>query len=168
MRSMLFMLLFHRTTRKVVLTDAGRILLARCRNIFDEVEGIQRDLDEASGAIAGVVRIGALEVFSIHLLPLALASLVKHNPAVVPHTYEMHPADMARHVVEGRLDVGFTIGASPRAGLDIAPLGTSPGVVVCGLALAAIIGSTLGHAEVRARGPRCWPHAHRLPPQGRW
>src|SRR6266704_2614875 len=55
--------LFERTTRKVALTDAGRVLLARCRRVLAEVEGIRRDLDEARSTIGGELRIGANEVF---------------------------------------------------------------------------------------------------------
>jgi DNA-binding transcriptional LysR family regulator len=124
--------LFERTTRHVALTDAGRILLARARRVFDEVDGIRRDLDEASSIVAGEVRVAANEVFSIYLLPSAIAALVRAHPAVAPRTFEMLPDAIERELAEGRIDVGFSIGGSAGRDIETTTLGRSGGVVVCG------------------------------------
>src|SRR5262249_12939812 len=68
--------LFIRTTRRVLLTDSGEMVFRRCKRIFDELDGMRRDIDEASTTVAGELRIGAMEVFSLQLLPTALAELV--------------------------------------------------------------------------------------------
>jgi DNA-binding transcriptional LysR family regulator len=124
--------LFVRTTRRVVLTEMGEALRDRCRRILDEIEEARRDVDELRSAIRGELRIGAMEVFSIHLLPCALSAIVRQHPELVPLTHEMIPQEMERLISEGRLDVGFTIGGEGGGDVEVCPLGDSPGVLVCG------------------------------------
>lgn len=124
--------LFVRTTRRVVLTEAGERLRTRCRRVFDELEEARRDLEEARTAVSGELRIGAMEVFSSQLLPLALSRLVREHPRVLPSSHEMVSQRMERLILEGRLDVGFTIGIGHVKGVDYHSLGRSPGVLVCG------------------------------------
>src|SRR5687767_12991529 len=60
--------LFVRTTRRVELTGAGAALLERARPLLAGVEAL-RDLEAPAAAPRGELRIGAMEVFSIYLLP---------------------------------------------------------------------------------------------------
>src|SRR5262249_3413838 len=106
--------------------------LERCRQILAGVDAIPRELGEARGAVAGELRIAAMEVFSLDLLPAALGRLVREHPRLVPLTYEMTPDMMERHIADGSIDVGFTIGGSGAPGVAYETLGTSRGVVVCG------------------------------------
>jgi DNA-binding transcriptional LysR family regulator len=124
--------LFTRTTRRVTLTPAGEILRARCREVLDRLEGLRSDLEEIRSVTAGELRIGAMEVFSIHLLPRALARVVREHPKVIPLSHEAHPREIERLLMEGRLDVGFAIGASGSRRIDYHAIGQSPGVLVCG------------------------------------
>jgi DNA-binding transcriptional LysR family regulator len=124
--------LFERTTRKVALTGDGEVLLDRCRQVLATVDAIPRELSDARGEVGGELRIGAMEVFSLELLPAALGRLVREHPRLVPLTYEMTPDMMERHLAEGSLDVGFTIGAGGAPGVAYETLGTSRGIVVCG------------------------------------
>jgi DNA-binding transcriptional LysR family regulator len=124
--------LFVRSTRRVVLSERGALLLARCRRIFEEVDGLRRDLDEAEQRVRGPLRIAANEVFSLDLLPAALTRLVRKHPELVPSTYEMIPTLIERRIAEGLLDVGFTIGGGGAPQVHYRSLGVSPGVLVAG------------------------------------
>lgn len=124
--------LLSRTTRRVVLTEAGSALLGRAREALRQVDGIASDLDALRHAVTGELRIGAMEVFSIRLLPRAVSALVGKFPGVVPLSFEMHPASIERRLAEGRLDIGFGIGASASKEVQSELLGTSPSRVVCG------------------------------------
>lgn len=124
--------LLVRTTRRVSLTDRGAIFLAHCKRVLDQVEAMHRDMDEAAPGPSGELRIAANEVFSSYLLPNALARLVREYPAVQPRCYEMIPERIAHWLVEGRLDVGFTIGAEGLKDVDAHPIASSAGVLVCG------------------------------------
>ena len=124
--------LFTRTTRRVILTEAGELLRKRCLKIFDEIDGARQDLEEVHTTVCGPLRIGAMEVFSIRLLPLALSRLLRAHPLVSSQSHEMVPQEMERLIIEGRLDVGFTIGAGKLRGVSYHTVGRSPGVLVCG------------------------------------
>lgn len=124
--------LLERTTRQVRLTRAGGVVLERCRALLDDIESLRRDAATAVGAIEGELRIGAMEVFSIEVLPLAVARLVAQHPRVVPVIREMVPQDMVDALARGLLDVGFTTGAIDSVGVDRAVLGRSRARVVCG------------------------------------
>jgi DNA-binding transcriptional LysR family regulator len=124
--------LFERTTRRVALTTAGERLLERGREILSQVDAIPRELGESGTRVGGDLRVAAMEVFSIHLLPAALTALVAEHPDVTPLVYEMTPDRMERYLSEGSLDLGLTIGGGGARGVVYESLGTSPGVVVCG------------------------------------
>jgi DNA-binding transcriptional LysR family regulator len=124
--------LFERTTRRVRLTEEGRTVLARARKALAEAAAIPRELDELRQEVAGELRIGAMEVFSVSILPRAIALLVRTHPKVTPLTYEMHPETIQRHLADGLLDVAFTTGEPTSKDVGVEPLGESSGRVVCG------------------------------------
>jgi DNA-binding transcriptional LysR family regulator len=124
--------LFERTTRRVILTEEGKAVFRRAREILGQVDEISRDLDELKDTVSGDLRIGAMEVFSVRVLPRAVAALVAEFPRVVPRAYEMHPESIQRHLAEGLLDVGFSIGLASSSEVHSAVIGTSAGRVVCG------------------------------------
>jgi DNA-binding transcriptional LysR family regulator len=124
--------LFERTTRRVTLTEAGLAVLARARAAIHQVEDIARDLEELEDTVAGELRIGAMEVFSIRVLPRSISALVAEHPKVRPIAYEMHPESIERALAEGLLDVGLTIGAPGSKEVNAERLGRSPGRIVCG------------------------------------
>lgn len=134
LESDLSVVLFERTTRRVRLTTAGERLLEQGRELLSRVDAIPRELGGSEAAVGGDLRIAAMEVFSVNLLPAALTALVTEYPSVTPLVYEMTPDRMERHLAEGSLDVGLTIGGGGARGVVYHSLGVSPGVVVCGRA----------------------------------
>jgi DNA-binding transcriptional LysR family regulator len=124
--------LLERSTRHVRLTRAGELVLDRCRQILEQAESLRRDAATASREVKGELRIAAMEVFSIDLLPVALTRLVRAHPGVVPLVYEMGPEDMLRSLDHGLLDVGFSIGGQPTAAVARDVLGRSPACIVSG------------------------------------
>jgi DNA-binding transcriptional LysR family regulator len=115
-----------------MLTPSGERVLEHCVRILDSLLDLAAVHEGTTLAPRGPLRIGAMEVFSIELLPSAISELVALHPDVVPQSYEMIPQRMSEHLLGGEIDVGFTIGARPQRGIDLVPLGTSNGVLVCG------------------------------------
>jgi DNA-binding transcriptional LysR family regulator len=124
--------LLVRTTRRVALTDRGEIVMQHCDRLFQQIDALQRDLLDSDDAMQGELRVAANEVFSSYLLPHALAGLVRENPGLEPRCYEMIPEQIAHWLVDGRLDVGFTIGAGSSKQVDVHPIAQSQGVLVAG------------------------------------
>lgn len=124
--------LFVRTTRSVALTPDGEALLEGGRAVLRAVDGLKEDLDRRRGTLGGPLRIAAMEVFSIQVVPLAVARLLAQAPAVSPSLHEMTPETMVARVASGDVDVGFTIGARATSGASVERIATSPGVLACG------------------------------------
>jgi DNA-binding transcriptional LysR family regulator len=63
--------LFHRSTRKLSLTQEGRAFYERCVAVLDEIEQAEQAVSELHGQVRGVLRIVAVAAFArVHLLPL--------------------------------------------------------------------------------------------------
>jgi LysR family transcriptional regulator, transcription activator of glutamate synthase operon len=52
--------LLRRTTRRVEVTEAGELVLARARRALAEVDGVRADLDALQGLVRGTLRLGGL------------------------------------------------------------------------------------------------------------
>jgi DNA-binding transcriptional LysR family regulator len=124
--------LFERTTRRVVLTPSGRQLLARCERIFADLDSLRAELAGRGDAIEGELRIAAMEVLSIELLPRGLAALMRAHPLLRASVHEMVPELMHAALREGRIELGLTIGGGAADGIAVEELGRSEGVLVCG------------------------------------
>ena len=99
--------LLHRTTRRVSLTPAGEAHLARCRDLLEGIERIEEAVGEASGRLAGPIRIGApLAYGRLRILP-RLARFRHEHPGV---TLDLRLGDrLADPVLEG-LDLVVRVG----------------------------------------------------------
>jgi DNA-binding transcriptional LysR family regulator len=61
------------TTRRVRLTRAGELVLARARRALDELDGAKADLARLAGELRGRVRIGSIQATGPFRLAAALA-----------------------------------------------------------------------------------------------
>src|ERR671915_1556849 len=97
--------LLRRTTRRVEVTEAGELVLARARRALAEVEGVRADLDALRGLVRGTLRLGGVPpVGPVH--PAALiADFSRAHPGVA---------------ITVREDVAFTLlGQLRDGGLDL-------------------------------------------------
>jgi DNA-binding transcriptional LysR family regulator len=74
--------LFERTTRRVALTHAGELFLARTRNVLDQLNGARADLAELTAVRRGHVRIGATLVLGSIDLPRSLVEFRRRYPGI--------------------------------------------------------------------------------------
>jgi LysR family transcriptional activator of glutamate synthase operon len=74
--------LLQRTTRRVTLTQAGELFLARARQALEQLDRARADLDELSTVQRGQVRIGATMILGSLDLPSALAQFRRRYPGV--------------------------------------------------------------------------------------
>ncbi|WP_213004977.1 LysR family transcriptional regulator [Paractinoplanes toevensis] len=74
--------LFTRTTRRVSLTQAGEMLLARSRRALDEIDGARHDLADLAAVLTGRVTLGATAVLGGFDLPGALSRFHTRFPGV--------------------------------------------------------------------------------------
>jgi DNA-binding transcriptional LysR family regulator len=74
--------LLSRTTRRVQLTHAGELFLARARRVLAEVDAARTELAGLAGAVIGRVRIGAIQAVDPFDLSGALAAFHRRHPGV--------------------------------------------------------------------------------------
>jgi DNA-binding transcriptional LysR family regulator len=97
--------LLRRTTRRVEVTEAGGLVLARARRALAEVDGVRADLDALQGLVRGTLRLGGLP-------PVGPV----HPAALIADFSRAHP-ELAITVRE---DVAFTLlGRLRDGGLDL-------------------------------------------------
>jgi len=118
--------LFDRLGRKVVLTDAGRLLLERATAILAEVDHAERQLREADETLGGRLAVGAIPTIAPYLLPSALEKLFRRRPRVELTIHEDVTQHLLAATLEGDLDLALVALPVPEERLQIEPLFTEP------------------------------------------
>ncbi|MGA2009036.1 MAG: LysR family transcriptional regulator [Solirubrobacteraceae bacterium] len=122
--------LFDRSTHHVKLTDSGRALLPAARATLAAAQAARDAVDEARGGLRGKIVLGTMQAQGMRAIDLAgvLAAFRANHPGVeVAIRHSGGSAEMAREVVDGRLDLAFVAlpgGAPP--GLKLIPLTSEP------------------------------------------
>jgi LysR family transcriptional regulator, transcription activator of glutamate synthase operon len=99
--------LFERTSRRVAPTDAGRVVAARARRVFAELDGAREEIDELRGGLRGRLRLGALLPGGEFDIPGLLATFSQTYPDVEVDLREGVAEDMYRRLASDELDVSF-------------------------------------------------------------
>ena len=98
--------LINRTTRTLAITDAGKEIYERCRQILDEVSVLESSA-QGLDLIAGRIRISAPHTFGeVELMNLLTSFMQKH-----PHLQvELHLNDRFINLIEDGIDLAIRIG----------------------------------------------------------
>jgi LysR family transcriptional activator of glutamate synthase operon len=99
--------LVERTTRRVALTDAGELLVARARRIFNELGAAQAELQALTGVETGHVTVGALHTMGPIDVSLALALFHERHPGVELTVREQSSEELAEMLRVDELDLAF-------------------------------------------------------------
>lgn len=89
--------LLHRTTRRLSLTQAGQVYLARLRAILGEIDEAQAVVQAETREMTGTVRLLATPLVASHILAPAVAAFQHVHPAVM---LDIHVEDSAHPAVE--------------------------------------------------------------------
>lgn len=109
-----------RTSRKLLLTDAGRAYVATCRQILDELDDAERLASGEYRTPRGALLITAPVMFGrLHVEPVVL-DFLKAYPDI---NVRLILADYLIDLVENRVDLALRIGELPDSGLVASRLG---------------------------------------------
>ena len=118
--------LITRSTRKLVLTDAGRDYLAACRAILEQVDEAERAAAGAYANVRGQLVVAAPIVFGrLHMVPVAAAFLEQHPEVDI----QLRLGDRNVNLIEEHVDLALRIGILPDSGLVATQVGTVRRVV---------------------------------------
>lgn len=99
--------LVERTTRRVTVTDAGELLVARARRILAELEAARAELQALRGVKSGRVLVGALHTMGPIDLALVLADYHSRHPGVELTVREQSSEELAEMLRVDELDLAF-------------------------------------------------------------
>jgi DNA-binding transcriptional LysR family regulator len=100
--------LFHRTTRKLSLTDDGQDLVNRARHLLEEAEDLEDTFGKDGGSPTGLVRIG-IPIGAAILLVADLTTMLATHPGLA---VELVVSEHADDLVAERLDLAVRFGES--------------------------------------------------------
>jgi len=126
--------LFDRTTRRVVLTDAGQTLLAHAREIMEAVERAEASVASVAGGARGTVRVGIMHSLLAPPVAQALADFHLHRPNVDlrPQTSRDGSAGLVQAVIDNELDLAFAAATPAQSSkVDMAVISSEKMVLVC-------------------------------------
>ncbi|MCE3265152.1 MAG: LysR family transcriptional regulator [Pseudoduganella sp.] len=98
--------LLHRTTRRLGLTAAGEVTLARCRELLALAGAIPAAGDAAAGEPRGLLRVACAQFLAQTALAEALTAFLRRFPRVV---LDLQVDNRAVNLVEQRIDLAIRI-----------------------------------------------------------
>lgn len=99
--------LVERTPRKVLLTEAGREIAARAREVLNEIEQIRAIARRTKDPESGTLRLGIFPTLAPYLLPHVVPGLHARFPRLELLLVEEKTEVLLKQLREGRLDAGI-------------------------------------------------------------
>lgn len=119
--------LLHRTTRKVTLTDVGRVFHQRCARILEELEDAELAVSNLQNHARGTLRISAPMSFGVRYVAPVVASFMRQHPEL---TVDIDFSDRRVDLVEEGFDVAVRIGRLADSSFVARKLAESQTVIV--------------------------------------
>jgi DNA-binding transcriptional LysR family regulator len=125
--------LFDRDRHRVMLTDAGQVLLPEARATLAAAQAARDAVSEAQGGLRGTVTVGTMLSTGPLDLPGLLGRFHRAHPGVAVRLRlsASGSAGLAREMLEGRLDLALvSLPGPPPAGLSLRPVTEEPLIAV--------------------------------------
>lgn len=115
--------LFHRTSRRLSLTETGRSLAERARRILAEAVAAEELARDEASAPSGIIRLAAPMSFGLlHVAPVVSDFLAEH-PGI---TIDLHLSDERIDLIGMGFDMALRIAVLPDSSLRVRRLGGMP------------------------------------------
>ncbi len=101
--------LFERGSRKIALTEAGRLLYQRAEEILELYRQAEGELKTPAGRVSGDIRIGGGESYALKLIAGAARDMQHDHPDVKFHLYSGDMRSIAEKLDKGLIDFGIFI-----------------------------------------------------------
>lgn len=121
--------LFHRTKRRVQLTEAGQIFLVEVQQVLRQLEQAVEIGRQASRGDVGQLAIGFVSSTAYNILPPILQTFRRQVPGVVLELQELTTREQLQALAEGKLDIGFVRPPVEEPGFESATIFQEPLIV---------------------------------------
>lgn len=112
--------LLERKTRKVTLTDAGRLFSVRAEQIVSLADNLQTELTDREDR--GRIRVGAIPTIAPYFLPLALREFCDQSPGIHVAAFEETTDKLLQRCRQGEIDVAILAAPVSAKYLETEPL----------------------------------------------
>jgi DNA-binding transcriptional LysR family regulator len=109
LESQLGLKLLDRTTREVVLTEAGQSLALRLARVLDELDQALAEVHGMAGARRGKVRVASSPTLSANLMPACIAECARREPEIEFVLLDRIQQDVLDSVRAGEVDFGVVV-----------------------------------------------------------
>ena len=113
--------LIQRGGRGVNLTDAGKALYGRARELFGVERVAERELRELRGLKRGTLRVAASTTIATYMLPHVLGRFHMRHPSVRIRATSANTRAVLRLLLESRTDVALVEGPISHEAVDVIP-----------------------------------------------
>jgi LysR family transcriptional regulator, salicylic acid-responsive activator of bsdBCD len=100
--------LFERGSRRIRLTEAGRLLYGRVEHILGMVDGTVREITEIGTGVAGAIRLGTVTTSGALLLPELVSAFHRRFPQVTFQIWEGEGARVLELLDNRVIEIGIT------------------------------------------------------------
>ncbi|MDI5934197.1 MULTISPECIES: LysR family transcriptional regulator [Halomonas] len=115
--------LFDRIGRRVTLTEAGRLLLPRARQILVMVDDSRRALGNLAGDVGGSLTLATSHHIGLHRLPPLLKAYTGRHPGVRLDLHFLDSEQAYQGVLDGELEIAVvTLAPHPDEHLEVVPI----------------------------------------------
>ncbi|WMY75549.1 LysR family transcriptional regulator [Buttiauxella selenatireducens] len=123
--------LLDRTTREVVLTEAGQQLAARLERLLEELTSTLLDTRSVGHQLSGTVRVAASQTISAHLMPQSIAAAALEYPAIRFVLHDRPQQWVLQSIRQGEVDFGMVIDPIQASDLDCEVVLSEPFLLLC-------------------------------------
>ncbi|MBO4853145.1 MAG: LysR family transcriptional regulator [Schwartzia sp.] len=100
--------LFERGSRRIRLTEAGRLLYARVEHILGMVDGTVREISEIGTGVAGAIRIGTITSSGALVMPRLMSEFHRRWPMVTFEIWEGEGTRVLEMLDSHAIEIGIT------------------------------------------------------------
>ncbi|MGK9171993.1 LysR family transcriptional regulator [Yokenella regensburgei] len=123
--------LLDRTTREVILTEAGQQLAARLERLLDELNSTLREAGRVGQQLTGTVRVAASQTLSAHLIPQCIAQSNRCYPEIDFMLHDRPQQWVLESIRHGEVDFGMVIDPGPVSDLECEEILSEPFFLLC-------------------------------------
>lgn len=124
--------LLERTTRRVLVTEDGRLLYEYASGILNQVAEVRGLLHERQKKVVGTLRLATVHSIGLYELPPTLRAFIRRYPEANLHVDYLRSDQVYQAVQQGEADLGLVAYGEVRSGLTLSPFFSDELVVICG------------------------------------
>lgn len=114
--------LFSRIGKRIVITEAGEMLLSGVTRALREIDDGVRSLRGGAAPTLGELRIGSTYTFNIKFVPVCVATFLKRYPTNSVTVLELSADDVEEQLEQEEIEIGIAYRPALRPGFIFEPL----------------------------------------------